>query len=91
MFRNEGLICLSVFQFATSVKGSKQKFLDFIVPKNNVSDAGPLPGLLPNHKQSVLLFLDRVYGIDSQEMLFQFLEKSFLPDLRAATMMDSVG
>ncbi|EJD76290.1 ryanodine Receptor TM 4-6 family protein [Loa loa] len=52
-------------------------------------DAGPLPGLLPNHKQSVLLFLDRVYGIDSQEMLFHFLEKSFLPDLRAATMMDS--
>ncbi|KAK6101668.1 RIH domain family protein [Brugia pahangi] len=52
-------------------------------------DVGPLPGLLPNHKQSVLLFLDRVYGIDSQEMLFHFLEKSFLPDLRAATMMDS--
>uniref|UniRef100_A0A9J2Q184 Uncharacterized protein n=1 Tax=Ascaris lumbricoides TaxID=6252 RepID=A0A9J2Q184_ASCLU len=50
---------------------------------------GPLPGLLPNHKQSVLLFLDRVYGIDSQEMLLQFLEQSFLPDLRAATMMDS--
>ncbi|EJW81198.1 hypothetical protein WUBG_07893 [Wuchereria bancrofti] len=54
-------------------------------------DVGPLPGLLPNHKQSVLLFLDRVYGIDSQEMLFHFLEKSFLPDLRAATMMDSVS
>uniref|UniRef100_A0A0N5AR96 Ryanodine receptor n=1 Tax=Syphacia muris TaxID=451379 RepID=A0A0N5AR96_9BILA len=50
---------------------------------------GPQPGLLPSHKQSVLLFLDRVYGIDSQEMLFQFLEQSFLPDLRAATMMDS--
>lgn len=53
-------------------------------------DTGPQPGLLPNHKQSVLLFLDRVYGIDSQEMLFHFLEQSFLPDLRAATMMDSV-
>uniref|UniRef100_A0A915DHB2 Uncharacterized protein n=1 Tax=Ditylenchus dipsaci TaxID=166011 RepID=A0A915DHB2_9BILA len=52
-------------------------------------DTGPLPGLLPNHKQSILLFLDRVYGIDSQEMFFTFLEQSFLPDLRAATMMDS--
>ncbi|VDM79975.1 unnamed protein product [Strongylus vulgaris] len=52
-------------------------------------DNGPLPGLLPNHKGSVLLFLDRVYGIDSQDMLFHFLEQSFLPDLRAATMMDS--
>ncbi|KAK6027176.1 RIH domain protein, partial [Ostertagia ostertagi] len=51
---------------------------------------GPLPGLLPNHKGSVLLFLDRVYGIDSQDMLFHFLEQSFLPDLRAATMMDSL-
>ncbi|KAK6754198.1 hypothetical protein RB195_013289 [Necator americanus] len=50
---------------------------------------GPLPGLLPNHKGSVLLFLDRVYGIDSQDMLLHFLEQSFLPDLRAATMMDS--
>lgn len=54
-------------------------------------DCGPLPGLLPNHKQSILLFLDRVYGIDSQEMFFNFLEQSFLPDLRAATMMDSVA
>lgn len=52
-------------------------------------DSGPLPGLLPNHKQSILLFLDRVYGIDSQEMIMHFLEQSFLPDLRAATMMDS--
>ncbi|KAI6237110.1 hypothetical protein M3Y95_00230500 [Aphelenchoides besseyi] len=51
--------------------------------------SGPLPGLLPSHKQSILLFLDRVYGIDSQEMLMHFLEQSFLPDLRAATMMDS--
>ncbi|KAK0411652.1 hypothetical protein QR680_005766 [Steinernema hermaphroditum] len=52
-------------------------------------NTGPQPGLHPSHKQSVLLFLDRVYGIDSQEMLFHFLEQSFLPDLRAATMMDS--
>lgn len=56
-----------------------------------ILDPGPRPGFLPNHKQSVLLFLDRVYGIDSQEMLFHFLEKSFLPDLRASTMMDSVS
>ncbi|KAM3723537.1 Ryanodine receptor [Dirofilaria immitis] len=60
-----------------------------LVASTMTDDNGPLPGLLPNHKQSVLLFLDRVYGIDSQEMLFHFLEKSFLPDLRAATMMDS--
>ncbi|CAB3399073.1 unnamed protein product [Caenorhabditis bovis] len=56
---------------------------------NPIDNTGPLPGLLPNHKGSVLLFLDRVYGIDSQDMLFHVLEQSFLPDLRAATMMDS--
>ncbi|ULT90419.1 hypothetical protein L3Y34_008632 [Caenorhabditis briggsae] len=56
---------------------------------NPIDNTGPLPGLLPNHKGSVLLFLDRVYGIDQQDMLFHFLEQSFLPDLRAATMMDS--
>lgn len=33
----------------------------------------------------------QVYGIDSQEMFLNFLEQSFLPDLRAATMMDSVS
>uniref|UniRef100_A0A914H250 Ryanodine receptor n=1 Tax=Globodera rostochiensis TaxID=31243 RepID=A0A914H250_GLORO len=58
-------------------------------PTSSQDDTGPLPGLLPNHKHSVLLFLDRVYSIDSQEMFFAFLEQSFLPDLRAATMMDS--
>ncbi|VDK67237.1 unnamed protein product [Onchocerca ochengi] len=66
--------------------------LRFTIPNliaSTAIDDEPLPGLLPNHKQSVLLFLDRVYGIDSQEMFFHFLEKSFLPDLRAATMMDS--
>uniref|UniRef100_A0A914X500 RIH domain-containing protein n=1 Tax=Plectus sambesii TaxID=2011161 RepID=A0A914X500_9BILA len=66
--------------------------LRFTIPNlaaASIDDTGPLPGLLPNHKQSVLLFLDRVYGIDSQEMFFYLLEQSFLPDLRAATMMDS--
>ena len=48
------------------------------------------PGLKPIHKRSVLLFLDRVYGIESQDMFFRLLEQSFLPDLRAATMLDRV-
>lgn len=48
------------------------------------------PGLKPIHKRSVLLFLDRVYGIENQDMFFRLLEQSFLPDLRAATMLDQV-
>ncbi|CAD5230370.1 unnamed protein product [Bursaphelenchus xylophilus] len=71
----------NVFSIKNRKKGFRQR--------RSSSYMGPLPGLLPNHKQSILLFLDRVYGIDSQEMLMHFLEQSFLPDLRAATMMDS--
>ncbi len=48
------------------------------------------PGLIPPHKQCVLIFLDRVYGLDTQEMFFRLVENSFLPDLRGATMMDAV-
>ena len=45
-------------------------------------------GLIPGHKQSVVMFLERVYGIETQELFFKLLEDAFLPDLRAATMMD---
>ncbi|KAE9543520.1 hypothetical protein AGLY_002320 [Aphis glycines] len=45
-------------------------------------------GLIPGHKQSVVLFLERVYGIEMQELFFTLLEEAFLPDLRTATMLD---
>ncbi|XP_017777975.1 PREDICTED: ryanodine receptor [Nicrophorus vespilloides] len=45
-------------------------------------------GLLPGHKQSVVLFLERVYGIETQELFFKLLEEAFLPDLRCATILD---
>nr|AXA98483.1 Ryanodine receptor [Sesamia inferens] len=44
--------------------------------------------LIPGHKQSVGLFLERVYGIETQELFYKLLEEAFLPDLRAATMLD---
>jgi len=47
-------------------------------------------GLIPGHKQSVVLFLERVYGIETQELFYKLLEEAFLPDLRAATMLDRV-
>lgn len=47
-------------------------------------------GLIPGHKQSVVLFLERVYGIETQELFYKILEEAFLPDLRAATMLDRV-
>lgn len=45
-------------------------------------------GFLPQHKQSIVLFLERVYGVENQEVFFRLLEDAFLPDLRAATMME---
>lgn len=48
-------------------------------------------GLVPGHKQSVVLFLERVYGIETQELFFKLLEDAFLPDLRCATMLDRVS
>lgn len=52
-------------------------------PKSDVPS-----GLIPGHKQSVVMFLERVYGIETQELFYKLLEDAFLPDLRAATMLD---
>ena len=48
------------------------------------------PGLIPAHKQSVVLFLERVYGMDDKDLFFSLLEDAFLPDLRAATSLNKV-
>lgn len=47
-------------------------------------------GLVPGHKQSIVLFLERVYGIETPQLFYRILEDAFLPDLRAATMLDKV-
>ncbi|XP_050722291.1 ryanodine receptor-like isoform X2 [Eriocheir sinensis] len=46
------------------------------------------PGLIPAHKQSIVLFLERVYGMDDKELFYSLLENAFLLDLRAATSLD---
>ncbi|KAL2083644.1 hypothetical protein ACEWY4_021417 [Coilia grayii] len=43
----------------------------------------------PDHKAAMVLFLDRVYGIQEQNFLLRLLEVGFLPDLLAAAAMDS--
>lgn len=47
-------------------------------------------GLIPGNKQSIVLFLERVYGIETKELFYKLLEEAFLPDLRTATMLDKV-
>ncbi|XP_030643358.1 ryanodine receptor 2 [Chanos chanos] len=48
-------------------------------------------GFCPDHKAAMVLFLDRVYGIQDQNFLLRLLEKGFLPDLQAAVSMDTTG
>ncbi|XP_052827801.1 ryanodine receptor isoform X7 [Octopus bimaculoides] len=48
------------------------------------------PGLVPTHKAAIVLFLERVYGIPDRTVFFRLLEDGFLPDLRAATSLDTV-
>lgn len=48
------------------------------------------PGLIPTHKASIMMFLERVYGIEDQATFFRILEDAILPDLRAATTLDIV-
>ncbi|XP_056624494.1 ryanodine receptor 3 isoform X3 [Triplophysa dalaica] len=43
----------------------------------------------PDHKAPMVLFLDRVYGIEDQSFLLHLLEVGFLPDLRAAALLDT--
>ncbi|XP_076833707.1 ryanodine receptor 2 isoform X2 [Brachyhypopomus gauderio] len=45
----------------------------------------------PDHKASMVLFLDRVYGIQDQNFLLRLLQNGFLPDLQAAVTMDTAG
>ncbi|KAM6965090.1 ryanodine receptor 3 [Aplochiton taeniatus] len=43
----------------------------------------------PDHKAPMVLFLDRVYGIEDQGFLLHLLEVGFLPDLRASASLDT--
>ncbi|KAK7883047.1 hypothetical protein WMY93_029221 [Mugilogobius chulae] len=46
---------------------------------------------VPDHKASMVLFLDRVYGIENQDFLLHVLEVGFLPDMRASASLDTVA
>lgn len=72
------LIFLSVISF---VKTTDSQIIE---PKMSAS-------FVPDHKASMVLFLDRVYGIDNQDFLLHVLEVGFLPDMRAAASLDTVS
>ncbi|XP_017311642.1 ryanodine receptor 3 isoform X2 [Ictalurus punctatus] len=43
----------------------------------------------PEHKSPMVLFLDRVYGIEDQSFLLNLLEVGFLPDFRVSASLDT--
>ena len=44
---------------------------------------------IPDHKASVLLFLERVYGIEDLEKFMKLIELGFLGDIRSAAQLDT--
>ena len=43
----------------------------------------------PDHKSAMLLFLERVYGIEDVEFFLHLIEQGFLGDIRAAAQLDT--
>ncbi|XP_014010249.2 ryanodine receptor 2 [Salmo salar] len=54
-----------------------------------VVEPDPSTVFCPDHKAAMVLFLDRVYGIEDQNFLLHLLEVGFLPDLQAAASLDT--
>lgn len=45
----------------------------------------------PDHKAAMVMFLDRVYGIENQSFFLHLIKVGFLPDLQAAVSLDAVS
>ncbi|XP_060765620.1 ryanodine receptor 1 isoform X1 [Neoarius graeffei] len=58
---------------------------------NSVIEPKMSASFVPDHKAPMVLFLDRVYGIDNQDFLLHMLEVGFLPDMRAAASLDTAA
>uniref|UniRef100_A0A4W5JEC3 Ryanodine receptor 1a (skeletal) n=1 Tax=Hucho hucho TaxID=62062 RepID=A0A4W5JEC3_9TELE len=58
---------------------------------NSVIEPKMSSSFVPDHKAPMVLFLDRVYGIDNQDFLLHVLEVGFLPDMRAAASLDTAA
>ncbi|XP_036824122.1 ryanodine receptor 1-like [Oncorhynchus mykiss] len=58
---------------------------------NSIIEPKMSSSFVPDHKAPMVLFLDRVYGIDNQDFLLHVLEVGFLPDMRAAASLDTAA
>ena len=81
------LVPISDLEGVLALKFNFQQY-DPNLPKTGEDESDIQPGIQPIHKQSVVLFLERVYGLETQEVFFRLLEDAFLPDLRVATILE---
>ena len=63
----------------------------FSLGDSELNTARMPPGLLPHHKASIIMFLDRVYGIGDQHTFYRLIDEAFLPDVRVATILHAVS
>ncbi|CAB1343728.1 unnamed protein product [Coregonus sp. 'balchen'] len=63
--------------------------LPSLAKDGTVVEPDPSNVFCPDHKAAMVLFLDRVYGIEDQSFLLHLLEVGFLPDLQAAASLDT--
>lgn len=62
----------------------------FVYPDGVVVEPDLSTVFCPDHKAAMVLFLDRVYGVEHQDFLLHLVEVGFLPDLQAAVSLDTV-
>lgn len=82
-------VCLHIYRYCRYIYICFYSFVisadgQIVEPKMSAS-------FVPDHKASMVLFLDRVYGIDNQDFLLHVLEVGFLPDMRASASLDTVS
>jgi len=58
---------------------------------SNIREPNLSACFVPDHKAAMILFLERVYGIDSPVMLVRLMEVGLLPDMKAAAQLDTVS
>lgn len=84
----KSLVPLQDLKSAISLRFSLVNPQCTFVGESDMPFGSTVSSFMPNHKQSLVLFLERVYGIENQETFFSLLEEAFLPDMRAATMLE---
>lgn len=62
----------------------------FLFPDGAVVEPDLSAVFCPDHKAAMVLFLDRVYGVQNQSFFLHLIEVGFLPDLQAAVSLDTV-